>query len=121
MNRASLQSPSSLLRRQSKTVLFAGFGGLLAVMLFTGVDSLRLAQRMQERSATIQHDFLERSQVLNQIRSDFYLSGTYARDYILDPEPSAADRNRAEVRRLKDEIGLLTRGSSTGSRQQPDH
>ena len=85
-------------------MLLAGFGGLLAMMIFAGVDGLRLARRMQERSGAIQHDFLERSRVLNQIRSDFYLSGTYARDYILDPAPDAADRNRVEVRRLKDEI-----------------
>lgn len=93
-----------LFRQQSRTVLFVGFGGLLAMMMFAGVDGLRLARRMQQRSTAIQHDFLERSRVLNQIRSDFYLSGTYARDYILDPEPSIADRNGVEVRRLKDEI-----------------
>jgi len=64
-------------------------------------------RRMQDRSGTIQHDFLERSRVLNQIRSDVYLSGTYARDYLLDPQPSAAEKNRTELNRLRQEMGTV--------------
>ena len=88
-------------QRQSRTVLFAGFGGLLIMMVFAGLDGLNVLQRMQSRTAAIQRDFLDRGRILNQIRSDVYLSGTYARDYVLDPEPGAADKNRAELRRLR--------------------
>ena len=65
---------------------------------------------MQDRSGTIQHDFLERSRVLNQIRSDVYLSGTYARDYLLDPQPSAAEKNRTELNRLRQEMEAILAG-----------
>ncbi len=99
-----------IFRQQSRTILLAGFGGLLAMMIFAGVDGLRLARRMQDRSSTIQRDFLERSRVLNQIRSDVYLSGTWARDYVLDPEPSAADKNRVELRRLQQEMAARLAG-----------
>lgn len=104
--------PSSprIFHGQSRAVLLSGFGGLLLLMVFAGVDGLRVLRQMQERSGVIQHDFLERSQVLNQIRSDVYLSGTYARDYLLDPQPSAAERNRTELNRLRKEMDAILAG-----------
>jgi signal transduction histidine kinase len=96
-----------MFQRQSRTVLLAGFGGLLLLMVFAGVDGLQLLRRMQNRSGAIQHAFLERSQVLNQIRSDVYLSGTYARDYLLDPESAAAEKHRAELTRLRREMDAI--------------
>jgi hypothetical protein len=110
-HRLSGSAPSSPLRvfqRQSRAVLLAGFGGLLVMMIFAGIDGLRVLSRMQERSGAIQHDFLERSRVLNQIRSDVYLSGTFARDYLLDPQPATAEKNRTELNRLRQEMdGIL--------------
>jgi signal transduction histidine kinase len=79
-------------------------------MVFAGIDGLRVLRRMQDRSGAIQHDFLERSRVLNQIRSDVYLSGTYARDYLLDPELSAAEKNRTELHRLRQEMDAILAG-----------
>jgi signal transduction histidine kinase len=79
-------------------------------MVFAGIDGLQVLRRMQNRGGTIQHEFLERSRVLNQIRSDVYLSGTYARDYLLDPEPSAAEKNRAELNRLRKEMDAILGG-----------
>src|SRR5580704_3989939 len=93
--------------RQSRAVLLAGFGGLLLLMVFAGIDGVQVLRRMQDRSATIQHDFLEHSRLLNQIRSDVYLSGTYARDYLLDPEPSRAEKNRMELNRLRLEMSAI--------------
>jgi len=96
-----------MFQNQSRAVLLAGFGGLLLLMVFAGIDGLRVLRRMQVRSGTIQHDFLERSRVLNQIRSDVYLSGTFARDYLLDPQPAAAEKNRRELDRLHQEMDSI--------------
>ncbi len=110
MNPSSPNSPSPMFQRQSRTFLLAGFGGLLFLMVFAGIDGLQVLRRMQNRSGAIQHAFLERSQVLNQIRSDVYLSGTYARDYLLDPESAAAEKHRAELTRLRQEITVILAG-----------
>src|SRR5271166_1432870 len=99
-----------MFQKQSRAVLLAGFGGLLVLMVFAGVDGLQVLRRMQNSSATIQRDFLERNRVLNQIRSDVYLSGTYARDYLLDPEPATAEKNRTELRRLREEMDAILAG-----------
>ena len=95
-----------MFHRQSRTVLLAGFGGLLLIMVFAGVDGLQVLRRMQDRSGTIQRDFLERSKVLNQIRSDVYLAGTYARDYLLDPQAVTAEKNLTELNRLRQEMDV---------------
>jgi len=99
-----------MFQRQSRAVLFAGFGGLLLLMVFAGVDGLQVLRRMQNRSGTIQRDFLERSRVLNQIRSDVYLSGTYARDYLLDPQSATAEKNLTELNRLRKEMDTILSG-----------
>ena len=73
-------------------------------MVFAGIDGLQVLRQMQDRSGTIQRDFLERSRVLNQIRSDVYLAGTYARDYLLDPQAVTAEKNLTELNRLRQEM-----------------
>ena len=110
MKKSTSSSSLHFFRGQSRIVLLAGFGGLLLLMVFAGLDGLRMLRRMEDRSGRIQHDFSERSRVLNQIRSDVYLSGTYARDYLLDPQPTAAERNRTELNRLRQEMEAILAG-----------
>jgi signal transduction histidine kinase len=103
-------APISALRvfqKQSRSLLLVGFGGLLLIVVFGGIDGLRVLRQTQDKSGAIQHAFLERNRVLNQIRSDLYLSGTYARDYLLDPEASAAEKNRTELNRLRQGIDAV--------------
>src|ERR1019366_8357102 len=39
-----------------------------------------------------------------------YLSGTWARDYLLDQEPGAAEKNRTELTRLRQEMDSILGG-----------
>jgi signal transduction histidine kinase len=87
-----------------RALLLAGFGGLLLMMAFAGIDGLRVLGYTRTRSAEIQQGFLNRSNVLDQIRSDLYLAGTYARDYLTDPQAADAQRYRAELNRLREEM-----------------
>ena len=79
-------------------------------MTFTGLDAIRDLRRIQQRNEEIQTGFLERNQVLNQIRADAYLFGTYARDYLLDPEPGNAIRYAGELSRLRNEMEATLAG-----------
>ena len=79
----------------TRLVLMAGFGGLLLLMGFAGVDSIQALRQIQKSNDEIREDFLSRTRVLERIRADLYLSGTYVRDYVLEP-----DSNKAEVHRL---------------------
>lgn len=87
-----------------RAILLAGFGGLLILIAFAGADALAVVRGIQGRNAEIQRGFLERSRALDQIRSDVYLAGTYARDYLTDPQAENAGGYRAELNRLRTEM-----------------
>lgn len=81
----------------SRFVLIAGFGGLLLLMAFAGFDSIQTLRQIQRSNDDIREDFLSRTRVLEQIRSDLYLSGTYVRDYLLEPESRQAESHRVSL------------------------
>src|SRR5579872_3870033 len=78
----------------SRLVLTAGFGGLLLLMAFGGFDGMQALREIQTSNDVIREDFLTRTRLLERIRGDVYVSGTYVRDYLLEPEPGKADGHR---------------------------
>lgn len=81
----------------SRVVLVAGFGGLLLLMSFAGFDSIQTLHQIQKSNDDIREDFLLRTRVLEQIRADVYVSGTYVRDYLLEPEAGKAEAHRLSL------------------------
>lgn len=81
----------------TRLLLLAGFGGLLLLMTFAGLDAMRVLRVIQNRNDAIRGNFLARNRFLNQIRSDLYLSGTYVRDCLLEPEPEKAESYRGSL------------------------
>jgi signal transduction histidine kinase len=78
----------------TRAALLAGFGGLLILMAFAGFDAVSILTQIQNRNERIRNDFVDRNRILEEIRSDLYLSGTYIRDYLLDPDARAAEMHR---------------------------
>jgi signal transduction histidine kinase len=83
--------------RSSRFALVVGFGGLLSIMALAGIDALRVLQEFRHSDDQIRRRFLAQDHVLNDIRSDVYVSGTYVRDYLLDPDPQRAEAYRASL------------------------
>jgi signal transduction histidine kinase len=81
----------------SRLVLMAGFGGLLVLMAFAGVDAINTLAEIQTSNDTIRDDFLLRTRVLERIRADLYISGTYVRDYLLERESAKAVGNLSSL------------------------
>jgi signal transduction histidine kinase len=77
--------------------LLAGFGGLLLLMAAAEVSALLFLTNLRNNDAELQRRFLSRNRILEKIRSQVYLSGTFARDSLLAPEPSGA---RAQIAAL---------------------
>ena len=104
----------------SRVVLTAGFGGLLILMAFAGADGIQALQQIQTSNDRIRDEFLLRTQVLERIRSDLYLSGTDVRDYLLEPQAGKAEGHRytlLETRKDMDAalgqyLGLLSSGEA---------
>ena len=90
--------------RNTRLLLTIGFGGLLLLMAYAGLDAVRVLRSIQRRTDEIRGAFLARNRLLNQIRSDLYLSGTYMRDYLLEPEAGKADAHKASLDKDRGEM-----------------
>jgi signal transduction histidine kinase len=80
-----------------KRLLFIGFGGLLLLLAFTGLNALSVLTKIQARNEGIRKDYFNRDRILEQLRSDIYLSGTHVRDLLLERDPNLADTHRKEL------------------------
>jgi len=88
----------------TRLALLVGFGGLLAITALAGMDTLRVLRQIRTNEAQIRQEFLFRNHVLNNIRSDLYLSGTYVRDYLLEPNFERAESYRATLEKVRTEM-----------------
>ena len=70
------------------------------IMAAAEVGALFVINSLRANDAQVERRFLERSRLLEQIRSSIYLSGTVARDLLLAPAGSASSQ-MAEVTSLQ--------------------
>ena len=81
--------------RQTRVLLFAGFGGLLLLLGFFGLSAISFLSQIKVREEQIRQDYVSRDGVLQKLRSTIYTSGTHVRDFLLDIErPRAAEDRR---------------------------
>ena len=81
-----------------------GFGGLLLLLAFAGFDGVQKLWQIQRRNDAIRESFLARTRLLEQIRGDLYVSGTYVRDCLLEPDPAKAEGHRASLLRTRNRM-----------------
>ena len=82
--------------------LQVGFGGLLLLILFSGVSQLAVIRSARDADRDARSEFLERARVLDQLRDSVSLTGTFARDYLLTSDRQAAAPLRVEVDRNRE-------------------
>ncbi|HUE00418.1 MAG TPA: histidine kinase [Bryobacteraceae bacterium] len=88
----------------AQVVLLASFGGMLGLMLFAGIDSLRALRQIQSHNVQIRQTFLVRNRALEEIRSALYQSGTFTRDYLLERDAARAETYRASLQQVRGEM-----------------
>lgn len=89
---------------QTRLLLLVGFGGLLLLLAFTGLNALSVLATIQTRNERIRQDYINRDRILEQLRSDIYLSGTFVRDFLLDTDPALADAHKADFESARSRI-----------------
>jgi len=108
--------------RNARFALTVGFGSLLLVMALTGGDALLVLREVRREDDGIRRQFLFRNHTLNEVRSELYLSGTYVRDYLLEPEPARAETFRLNLedvrRRMQAALDEYERQLNAGERPQ---
>lgn len=104
----------------TKRVLALGFGFLLALLGLSGLNAILVLSQLRSHNESILEDFVERVQHLDEIRSTIYLSGTYLRDYLLEPDPEQAEPNRVALRDARERIQslLVEHGPQAGATDQ---
>ncbi len=113
--------PAERLRLPSWVVLSLGFGGLLSCIVAAGAGTLVALQRVRGAEVQSRREFLDRLGSLDQIRGKIYLSGTYARDFLLSPDPAAAKAQAAHLatleRETRDVLAAYGRDLEAGERE----
>src|SRR6202451_2076868 len=77
--------------------LVLGFGVLLILLILSGLSALRALAEVQNANQSSLQQFLAKNQQLDEIRGAVYLSGTYLRDYLLEPDRTKAEQSRREL------------------------
>jgi signal transduction histidine kinase len=80
-----------------------GFGGLLICIVAAAAGTLSSLERVSYTEAQARKAFLARLRLLDQIRAQIYLSGTYVRDFLLAPDAITANAQTANLRMLESE------------------
>jgi signal transduction histidine kinase len=84
--------------------VIAGFVGLLLLMAFAEFEGLRTLRRVQTTNDEMREEFLRRTRLLDKIRADLYVSGTYVRDYLLEPDAAKAEDHRNKLVQARGEM-----------------
>ncbi len=99
--------------RQTRPLLLIGFGGLLLLLAVSGLTALSVLRKIQTQNEHIRDDYFNRDRILEQLRSDIYLSGTYVRDLLLEQNADRAETHREELtetrRRIDQNIAAYDR------------
>lgn len=105
---------------QTRRLLLIGFGGLIALLAFSSLYTLTVLQKIQVRNQKIRNEYIRRDTLLQQLRSEIYLSGTYVRDFLLEPDPARADVHKTdfEASRVQVENMAGTYAALLGNRQK---
>jgi signal transduction histidine kinase len=94
--------------RQTRVLLFAGFGGLLLLLGFFGLSAISSLSEIKVREERIRQDYISRDGVLQKLRSTIYTSGTHVRDFLLDSSDTRATEDRRQFlesrRQIENEI-----------------
>src|SRR6516225_8186593 len=94
----------------SRLVLLAGFGGLLLLAAFAGFDGVQAISQIRDANDRIRENFLLRTRLLERIRGDVYVSGTYVRDYLLEPESGKAEGHRYSLLETRKDMDAALAG-----------
>lgn len=80
-----------------KLVLWAGFGGLLAIVVFTAWKGARILSAVEPQNARLRRDYRERLELLHRIRLELSESGSDLRDFLMDRDPASAALLRSRI------------------------
>ncbi len=91
-------------QRQSKLLLWTGFGGLLLLMLALGSSAVSFLYQVQIRQESIRRDLVAQDRSLERLKSAIFLTGTYIRNFLLDPSDPPSRVHRTQFQEVRQQI-----------------
>jgi signal transduction histidine kinase len=91
--------------RNTRVVLFAGFGCLLCLIALLGYSAYRRSYRIYRDLTSIQDSYRQRAVLLREIESGVYLSAILLRDYLMDPAAETGEVHRQQLLDMRRSIG----------------
>jgi signal transduction histidine kinase len=88
------------------TVLRLGFGGMIALLLFSALEAYRIQHTAAGQAAETYSRFVQRIDTITRTRRLLYLGSINVRDYLLSEQPSRLDTLQAQLRQLRAEAGV---------------
>ena len=76
----------------------------MILIALAGLVGISVVSKIESRNDRIRTDYVSRNRILQMLRSDIYLSGTYVRDLLLEPNPVVADMRRKELGRTQKRV-----------------
>src|SRR5579871_3297514 len=92
------------LLRSSRAVLWAGFGGLLAIIILMAAKGSQVVSVIQSETNRLLAEHQQREDLLDGIRFSLSESASDIRDYLLDRDPTALAQRRGDLRKLRQRI-----------------
>jgi signal transduction histidine kinase len=91
-------------QRQTKVLLWTGFGGLLLLMLVLGSSAVSFLYQVELRQERIRQELVAQDRSLEQLRSGIFLTGTYVRNFLLDRAQPPSPVHKAQFEEVRRQI-----------------
>ena len=91
------------------SVLGIGFAGLLLVMAVMVIDTTRSLHDVGVTTAALRTDSRKRDSLLSQLRLDIFRSSTVESEFLLEPDDTRAESQKAELQELHARIDDILR------------
>ena len=111
----SQQAPAGVDRqaRLMRTLLLAGFGGLLAIMLLAGITALSTLGDLHTAEEAARRDYLQRNQALTTVNFSIHIYGDRVEQYVMRSSSAPADPAFA------DQVASLLANARSALQQYP--
>jgi signal transduction histidine kinase len=86
-----------------RAVLRAGYGAVIAVLVFAAVEAYRIQSTVSEQSVEIYRRYVDQDTAVSTLRRNLWLAGTYVRDFFIETTPQQAALLEAQLKRLNEE------------------
>lgn len=111
------------MKLRSWPILALGFGTLVLLAVLSSADSWRRTGQIYEAILATQQSHARAEAALREIESGIYLSGIFARDFLLDPSHITADLHREELRTVRtsmeEALAAVSELAATGDPELP--